>query len=216
MERRRPKVASYLIHPLADSRWNSFLERHPRSSVFHTVGWLAALKETYGYEPIALTTSPQGCDLRNGVVFCSVSSWLTGRRLVSIPFSDHCEPLVEDRVERSILFSDLEHRLCRENLDYIEVRPRDQICINIPTLVHSIRVQCNHELDLRPRLNTVFSNCHKDCAQRKIRRAEREGLTYQEGRSASLLDTFLRLYVQTRRQHLSPPQPRRWFENLIA
>jgi hypothetical protein len=29
------------------------------------------------------------------LVFCRVRSWLTGRRSISLPFSDHCEPLVE-------------------------------------------------------------------------------------------------------------------------
>jgi hypothetical protein len=192
------------------------VEKHPRSSVFHTVPWLEALKETYSYEPTVLTTSPQGIDLRNGLVFCRVRSWLTGHRLVSIPFSDHCEPLVEDPIERSVLFSGLERRLRHENLDYIEIRPRDQLCGDIASLIQSTRVQCNHDLDLTPDLDTIFRNCHKDCIQRKIRRAEREGLTFQEGRSRLLLDTFLSLYVRTRKQHLAPPQPRRWFENLIA
>jgi CelD/BcsL family acetyltransferase involved in cellulose biosynthesis len=213
---RRSETTSYLIDPMADTRWSEFVEKHPRSSVFHTMPWLRALKETYGYEPAALTTSPNGVDLRNGIVFCRVHSWLTGRRIVSAPFSDHCEPLIEDTVDRSVLFSSLACRFRHENLDYIEIRPRERMCGDIPSLIQSTCIQCNHDLDLAPDLDTVFRNFHKDCTQRKIRRAEREGLTYQEGRSRSLLDTFLSLYVLTRKQHLAPPQPRRWFENLIA
>ena len=123
---------------------------------------------------------------------------------------------MEDPIERSVLFLGLARWLRHENLDYIEIRPRELLCGDIPSLIQSTSNQCNHDLDLTPELDTVFRNFHKDCTQRKIRRAEREGLTYQEGRSRSLLDTFLRLYVRTRKQHLAPPQPRRWFENLIA
>ena len=43
-----------------------------------------------------MTTSPPGTDLQDALVFCKVRSWVTGRRLVSLPFSDHCEPLVEN------------------------------------------------------------------------------------------------------------------------
>ena len=42
-------------------------------------------------------------------------------------------------------------------------------------------------LDLRPGPEALFRNFHKDCIQRKIRRAAREALTYEEGRSDELL-----------------------------
>src|SRR5689334_19011211 len=87
------------IRPLEDPRWTKFVDEHPRSSAFHTAGWLEALRRTYDYEPIALTTSPPDADLQNAVVFCRVNSWLTGRRLVSLPFSDHCNPLVRDQAD---------------------------------------------------------------------------------------------------------------------
>src|SRR5262249_25321288 len=57
--------------------------------------------------------------------------------------------------------------------------------------------------------------CHKDSTQRKIRRAEREGLTYEDGRSAPLLNAFFGLLLVTRRRHQLPPQPKQWFQNLI-
>ncbi|MFZ3215852.1 MAG: GNAT family N-acetyltransferase [Candidatus Acidiferrales bacterium] len=70
-------------------------------------------------------------------------------------------------------------------------------------------------MDLRPDLPTLFRSFHKNSIQRKIRRAEREGLTYQEGTSESILDTFYHLLTITRRRHGVPPQPKIWFRNLI-
>src|SRR5437879_4363805 len=101
-------MAVYQIDPAQDQRWVEFLQRHPRASVFHTPGWLDALQRTYGYEPVVLTTSPASQELSNGVVFCCVSSWLTGRRMVSLPFSDHCEPLVDRPVDLEDLTRSLE------------------------------------------------------------------------------------------------------------
>ncbi|HEY6290580.1 MAG TPA: GNAT family N-acetyltransferase [Terriglobia bacterium] len=51
--------------------------------------------------------------------------------------------------------------------------------------------------------------------RRKIRRAEREGLRCEEGRSALLLGQFYRLQVISRRRQQLPPQPLKWFCNLI-
>lgn len=204
----------YCFRPLQDSRWERFLQWHCRSSVFHTAEWLEALRQTYGYEPIALTTSPPEADLQNAAVLCRVNSWLTGERLVSLPFSDHCDFLTDSQDDLAAILSTLEEQLYRDRLQYIEIRPLHPPDTSIPahTSTHSY---CLHQIDLRPDLDTLFRNCHRDSTQRKIRRAERESLAYEEGNSPFLLGTFYDLLLLTRRRHRLPPQPRRWFQNLI-
>lgn len=202
------------VDPLQDSRWEGFLQRHPQASVFHSSAWLEAVRRTYGYKPIAYTTAPPGAALQNGLVFCRVESWLTGRRLVSLPFSDHCEPLLDTAADPQIFLRALEQEFGHERWRYIEIRPVNPL-VGATGLFHSASVYCFHQIDLRPNLDTLFHNFHKDSVQRKIRRAEREALTYQDGRSESLLDSFYHLLLLTRRRHRLPPQPRQWFQNLI-
>src|SRR5256886_3244169 len=48
-----------------------------------------------GVQTCALPISPDQ-ELQNGIPFCVVRSWLTGRRLVALPFSDHCDALGSD------------------------------------------------------------------------------------------------------------------------
>jgi hypothetical protein len=118
----------YEIDPLRDPRWPEFLQRKPCASVFHTRGWLEALKRTYGYEPVAYTTSsPTTSDLANGWVFCRVRSCLTGNRLVSLPFSDHCDPLVEQPEHYEELLGMLRHEREERRWKYIECRPANLI-----------------------------------------------------------------------------------------
>ncbi len=52
--------------------------------------------------------------------------------------------------------------------------------------------------------------------QRKIERATREELAYDEGNSEVQLNAFFNLMMLTRRRHGIPPQSRDWFRNLIA
>jgi len=73
-----------------------------------------------------------------------------------------------------------------------------------------------HQLDLRPSLDEIFRNFHKDSTQRKIRRAERDGLVCHEGSTEPFLDSFYRLHTLTRRRHRIPPQPKKWFRNLAS
>src|SRR4029077_16185495 len=107
----------------ADSRWPDFVRGHARSSVFHTRGWLDALQRTYGYTPVACTTSAPGERLDNAIVFSEVRSWLTGRRLVSVPFADHCEPLVGEPIDRAATCAELERAVEARRWRSVELRP---------------------------------------------------------------------------------------------
>src|SRR5437867_6137827 len=180
----RLMTPAYRIDPLTDPRWAEFVERHPRASVFHTPGWLEALRRTYGYDPVAYTMTRPGACLTNGVVLCRVSSRITGRRLVSLPFSDHCEPLVDRPEDLESLLVSLKLESGKEGLRYIEIRPRTMA----PLGMDKGRAFYLHSIDLNPALEEIFRRFHKDCTRRKIRRAEREGLTHEEGRSETILE----------------------------
>jgi CelD/BcsL family acetyltransferase involved in cellulose biosynthesis len=206
----------YQLDPLTDSRWPALLSRHPRASVFHTPGWLQALRRTYGYEPIAFTTSHPNAELQNGVVCCAVKSWLTGSRLVSLPFADHCDPLVKDGEELRELLTELGQSFSRGRLKYVEIRPREAFT-PAPAVVAGLQEAesfCLHEIVLEQAAQALFGSFHKDCIQRKVHRAEREGLLYRQGRSETLLEHFYQLLLRTRRRHQLPPQPFAWFSNL--
>jgi CelD/BcsL family acetyltransferase involved in cellulose biosynthesis len=204
----------YTLNPLEDARWSELLRNHPAVSIFHTLGWIDAVRRTYDYEPTVYTTAPPGEALANGIVLCRVQSWLTGCRLVSVPFADHCDPLVESSAERTALADALKadtHGACR----YVELRPTAPCCWHDPScrVAASFRL---HTLDLRPSANELLRRTHPSTVQRRIRHAEREGLLCEGGRSEALLTAFYRLMVSTRRRHGLPPQPIEWFRNIVT
>jgi CelD/BcsL family acetyltransferase involved in cellulose biosynthesis len=199
----------YWIDPVNDPRWLEFIAQHPSSSVFHTPAWLRALQRTYGYMPTALTTASPGAQLADGIAFCRIRSRITGARLVSLPFSDHCQPLSASKELLNAL-----PEICRsEKLKYVELRPLVLPPASKLTVSERYRF---HVLDLHPPLEDIFRKFHADCIRRKIRRAEREKLEYEAGRSARLIDEFYALQVITRHRHSLPPQPREWFQNLVS
>jgi hypothetical protein len=190
-----------------------FLDRHPEASIFHTPEWLDALRQTYGYQPVAFTTS-KGAELSNGLVFCEVKSWLTGKRLVSVPFSDHCQPLASG-ADLNVIMESLQSARGTERWKYIEVRPLcDEAMRGLGGLGVNGENFSFHKIDLRPVVNTIYRGFHDSCVRRKIKRAEREKLTYETGRSEDLLKKFRHLMLLTRRRHKLPPQPAAWFSNL--
>jgi lipid II:glycine glycyltransferase (peptidoglycan interpeptide bridge formation enzyme) len=133
---------------------------------------------------------------------------------VSLPFSDHCDLLIDTSASVPALLSALVQECEQQKQAYIEIRP---LCPpdGIQPLFNPTVTYCFHALNLDPTLETLFNDFHKDSTQRKIRRAEREGLREQVGRSESLLRQFYGLQQLTRRRHGVPPQPRSWFRNMI-
>jgi hypothetical protein len=204
----------YSFDPLGDPRWVDFIGRSAHASVFHTSGWLRALQRTYGFTPLALTTSRPGDTLKNALVFAVVRSRLTGSRLVSLPFSDHCEPLVDTAEElHALAGATLRHRAAA-HLRYVELRPV-RSDPDLPEGFRRAETFYLHRLDLRPDLDILLRSFHKDSIQRKIRRAEREGLTCEEGRSERLIRQLWHLLDLTRRRHRAPLQPLGWFRHLV-
>lgn len=203
-----------IINPLLDRRWDELVARHPKASVFHERGWLEGLARTYGYEPCVLTTAAEGETLEDGIPLCRISSWVTGTRLVSLPFSDHCEPLLRDIGELPNFINWLRAEGTKKPFDYVELR----LLSEADGPRYGLQPSCSyyyHELDLAPRIEQIFQRMHDNSFKRKIHRAERERLSYESGRSKELLDEFYRLLKMTRRRHQLPPQPRAWFRNLV-
>jgi hypothetical protein len=207
-----PAIA-YSFDPLNDQRWDGYISTEARSSAFHSSAWLRALNRTYKYQPVAFTTAAPSEPLQNAIVFCRVKSWLTGKRLVSLPFSDHCEPLVDSVAQLHALLTPAQQELREGRIKYIDVRPLGlQFSEDLPNADDFFI----HLLDLRPSVEELYKKLHGDSIRRKIQRAEREKLELQVGSSDAILEDFYNLHVVTRqRQHL-PPHPIAWFRNVLS
>jgi len=137
--------------------------------------------------------------------------------MVSLPFSDHCEPLFNSSQELQFVMqylqADLQHRKWR----YIELRPANgSLASHAPRFgFQADERYCLHLMDLRPNLDDVFRSLHKDSAQRRIQHAAAAGVYCAHGRSFKLLKDFYDLMVLTRGRHYLPAQPLSWFRNLI-
>jgi len=203
------------LDPLLDPRWERLVAAHPSASVFHTRGWLKALNKTYGFRPVAFTSTEASNQLSDGVVFCEVRSSFTGARLVSLPFSDHCQPLLNERGDSLELELWMEGECARRGWRYAELRPTSWATRVGSSLVATESFWL-HTLDLAPSIEKIFHNTHKSCFQRRVRHAEHEHLVYERSATDRLIDDFYNLLIITRKRHRLLPQPRVWFQNLMA
>ena len=181
------------------------------------MGWLQALQRAYGYEPVVLVSSRDNTELDNGLLFCRVRSWLTGNRIVSLPFSDHCAPLCHTDEAFEWLVSELRSTNPTRKWKYIELRPTDDLSASKaeqmgfkPSARYTL-----HRVDLSPTVDEIFHTLDKNSLQRRIRRAQRAGVKAVWENSQWLLRDFYGLMVRTRARHCLPPQPYIWFKTVL-
>src|SRR5437762_10906420 len=97
-------VTVVTVDPRDDERWQHLVDRFP-SDVFHAPAWMRVLRDTYGFDLRAhLVLDHEGLPI-GGLPFCHVHDML-GDRLVTLPFSDYCDPLVNDTRVWTILTAD--------------------------------------------------------------------------------------------------------------
>jgi CelD/BcsL family acetyltransferase involved in cellulose biosynthesis len=150
-----------------------------------------------------------GDKIIGGLPFLEVGNRLTGRRWVSLPFTDYCPPLAESEAALTALTEALIERQRREGIRAIEVRAPLPACEGVHARSDAVR----HTLDLSLQRDALYARLSK-MHQRNIRKAEQSGVEIQWGYSLAASTEFYRLHLKTRRRLGTPVQPLRLFRLL--
>ena len=110
-----------IINPLDYHGWDDLLLTCSGYSFFHCSAWARVLSESYGYTPLYFTVIESG-KLQALIPVMEVNSVLTGKRGVSLPFTDYCEPIINANVEFVDLFNRIIEYGKKCKWKYIELR----------------------------------------------------------------------------------------------
>ena len=194
-------------YPLNPIFWDELVGKSPGCSFFHTTAWIRVLSESYHYIPACFVS-----DKENNLVLIpmmDVKSAITGRRGVSLPFTDYCEPVISG----SINFQDVLDRIIqygkRVNWEFIELRGGEKF---LPDALSS-SLFFGHRLDISREDNEIYS-CFKDTFKRNIKKAYASGVSVQFSDTREAVGEFYRLNCMTRKRHGLPPQPYRLFRQV--
>ncbi len=197
-----------IINPLEHAEWNSALPSHADSSFFHTSAWAKVLHKSYGYSPVYVAG---GGPERFAAVLplMEVNSRLTGKRGVSLPFSDYCEPIVSSKEQFEGIFNYLHDFGKKKGWKYLEIRGGETYLDKHEPSDCYFR----HNLDLTESVGKIFLNL-RDSVKRNIRKAEKENVQAVILESPEAMNQFYRLNCLTRRDHGLPPQPYFFLKNI--
>jgi len=197
------------VNPLTISDWDRrLLQDFPSATIFHTAAWARVLANTYGYTPLYFRAGDP--DKPTALLpLMEVDSWLTGRRGVSLPFTDECEPFCAN-AELFQALSDTVLTLGRERgWKYWESRGGQ------PTIpgARASTIFWGHRIDLQRDQAAIFDNLD-DATRRAVRKAGKSDLTIEFSRELPAVRAFHELLIRTRRRHGVPVQPFAFFQNI--
>jgi CelD/BcsL family acetyltransferase involved in cellulose biosynthesis len=203
------QVDSFFLDPL-DDRWVAYASSKPQATIFHHPAWINLLAECYGYRPFVITVCNSAGKITAGLPMMEVNSRLTGRRWVSLPFTDYCIPLYDDRESLYELTRGLTKHFQEGVAPKIEVRwelpAHPAIHSYSDYVMHTLKLDSNAELVVKG-----FKRTHRQ----NIRTAEKRGVRIEWGDQPEHLQLFYGLQLETRQRKGVPVQPWRFFDLLV-
>jgi CelD/BcsL family acetyltransferase involved in cellulose biosynthesis len=191
---------------IRSAEWGRFVANQKYASLFSSPGWAEALWLTYGFEIMASMVSHG--DSASALLFSTVSD-LRGERILSLPFSDYCDPLVSDAQVWNELVEPLlsgNHpirlRCLHNDLPIADHR----FCIRKTAKWHSIKLG---------RTEDELWDGLSGSARQNIRYARRSGVRVRIGKAMEDTFTFHRMQAHLRKmKYRLLAQPRVFFEVL--
>ena len=203
-----------IFNPIQYEAWDELLLTNEKTSFFHTSGWAKVLHESYGYTPVYITSIEDG-KLINLIPMMEVKSILTGKRGVSLPFTDNCEPVVENQVSSDNAIEQIKEFGNKRNWKYIEWRGGKK---NFNDVSPSLSFY-KHDIELKQNEDELFAG-FKSNTKRNIKKAQKEGVEVKLHNSLDSMEQFVGLNCLTRKKHGLPPQPyfffKKLFDNVIS
>ena len=192
------------LDPMTDPLWTALLQTRA-AGIFHSPPWFRALADAYSFEVKAHVAVNSANVPQGGIAFCILVD-MFGRRVISLPFSDACDPLLVSPAAWSVLSQRLEQEhaplflRCLDRSDQID--PHFAI----------IKRARWHTLSVIPDLATIWAG-FEGSARRAIRKAEHYGVVVRPLNGSDGLAEFHRLHVALRKQkYRLLAQPFEFFE----
>lgn len=199
-----------IIDPTTHPTWDDLVVTSSRNyCFFHSSAWAKVISESYNYKPLYFSVF-NGKKLVAAIPFMEIKSYLTGKRGVSLPFTDYCEPIICNGYHLQHALDEIIAYGKHEGWRLIEMRGG-----GYPYRHSSLPLSYYyaHDLDLACVKNKIFDQ-FKSCTKRNIKKAIREDVKVEFCSSKESLNEFYRLNCMTRKFHGLPPQPYMFFKKI--
>jgi len=196
----------HTIDPTSDPSWSELM--CSRGSAFGAPPWFTAIVDTYGFDLHANVLRDDSGATCAGIAYAELDDFL-GHRIVSVPFCDYLDPVIDDAAQWHQLVDPLVDRGLPFQLKVLDANaPRaDTRFAHVDELAYHCTNLERSEDDLLAAFNRH--------ARQNVRYAERNGVTVRFGTDLDDVRQYYELHRRTRKyKHSLLAQPVSFFENI--
>ncbi len=176
--------------------------------------WLDFLTSLYHYKLFQLTTTDSNGRITGLLPLCYMQSPLTGRRLVSLPFSDYCPLLAEDEKSANNLVDQALELAKKKGVRYLELRTGSNEILAGRQELTSSNLYARWLVPLEADPDNVWTRL-RPTARRKIKKARSAGVQFRVAERREEMREYYRLHLLTRtKKHGMPSQSLSFFLGL--
>ncbi|MCB9058438.1 MAG: peptidoglycan bridge formation glycyltransferase FemA/FemB family protein [Calditrichae bacterium] len=203
----KDKLNYTIINPIELDDWDAKVQNFKNFSIFHSSNWIKVLVKTYGFYPKSFVFEKNNV-IKAIIPILEVNSIITGKRGVSLPFSDHCDILTngdlqsDEIIEHVLLFAKM------NKWDYVEFRS-----LNNSFKGKDSHFYLGHILKLSEDIDALYSEM-KSANKRNIKKAIKENVKIEFLNSLDAMKQYYRLHSMTRKRQGVPPQSFEFFKNI--
>lgn len=177
-------------------------------SFFYSSSWAKVLHDSYKYNPIYFTLFNRS-GLLALIPVMQINGFLGGRRGVSLPFTDYCEPLISEEIQFQYVFREVIEFGKKKNWKFLELRGGEKYLHDaLPCSSYYV-----HILPLLQHEDHIFSSFRGN-TKRNIKKAIKNGVEVKICNSLESIKEFYRLNCTTKKKHGLPPQPYYFFKKV--
>lgn len=197
-----------IVNPLKYEGWDSLLRSIPTSSFFQSESWAKLLRDCYSYKPLYFSIMKKG-SLLALIPVMEIKSPLTGKRGVSLPYADFCDPIIVDEIEFPEVMNQVLEYGRKAGWQCLEFRGGQ----NKMGPVTPYSTFYKHVLSLDCNEKELFAN-FKSATRRNIRKAAKSGVKVDILTSLKGVREFYKLNCVTKKRQGIPAQSFRFFRKI--
>ncbi len=206
-----------LIRLASDSdeeKWNSFASRHPQVSPYHHFGWKKTVEKAYGHQCYYLIAENTNKEITGILPAVSIAPPFVSGKLCALPFCDLGASLAVDESIEKQLIEKAKDIAVQHKLPIFEYRasqnyPTTEDIIEPLSKAHKVRML----LEL-PESSEVLLASFKTKLRSQIKKAVKNGLTVELGRSDQFIDEFYDVFSFNMKALGSPTHSKNWFSEI--
>ena len=199
--------------PADKAHWNAYTHAHPDACAYHNFAWVESVEQAYDHPSTSLIAFADNKVV--GVLpIVKMQVPLSGHFYCSLPYCDMGYAIADNKEIVTALLDKLKEMQSTSNAKKIEYRDTSPAS-DTPMSEEELHGKKVSMLLPLPETSDELLKGFKSKLRSQIRKAEKNGLTYETGNSQKLIDKFYQVFIHNMRKLGSPVHSKAWYDALL-